>query len=330
MDAEAIVELGSLLYGVSGNKHKVLQKNVLLRCPFAPYKNEHAHDVDVHPGFSVAIAPDGTSVCHCFTCKEGGSLLFTMTRLQEISGNAFSAALSWTQEHESPEPLVKLHRTHLENEADSLESQSTHKLASKSLPALVVKWQKLIPKYLLKRGLTRKEIKAWELGYDPDKKRATFPIRNINGQLVAVYGRALLANQTPKYWLYTHLSAEITNYFYGEHLLDLTRSLSTGIILTEGPMDCIKMNRVAQNVLALCGTNVTPERRQRLKEWGEPVTLCLDNDPAGISAMQKIAKAINKVVPNVYRIILPQGKDPWDCTEDELKAALKTKSLFLS
>jgi DNA primase len=182
----------------------------------------------------------------------------------------------------------------------------------------------------LKRGLTRKEIKAWELGYDPDKKRATFPIRSIDGHLVAVYGRALLEHQVPKYWMYSHLSAEITSYFYGEHLLDLTFSLPTGIILTEGPMDCIKMHRVTQNVLALCGTNVTEERLQRLKEWRQPVTLCLDNDPAGISAMEKIAKKINKVVPNVYRIVLPQGKDPWDCTEDELRAAVKTKSLFLS
>ncbi len=330
MDADAIIELGALLHGVSNNKHKVLQKNVLLRCPFAPYKEEHAHNIDVNPGFSVAVKPDGTSVCHCFTCKEGGSLLFTMTRLQEISGNAFDAALAWTQEHESPEPLVKLHRTHLEGEANSLEEQDIHKQAAKSLPALVVKWQKLIPKYLLKRGLTRKEIKAWELGYDDDRKRATFPIRNSNGQLVAVYGRALLKNQTPKYWMYTHLSGEVTNYFYGEHLLDLTFSLPAGIILTEGPMDCIKMHRVTRNVLALCGTNVTEERKQRLKEWGQPVTLCLDSDPAGLSAMKKIAKVINKVVPNVYRMILPQGKDPWDCTEDELREALKTKSLFLS
>lgn len=329
MDAEAIIELGALLHGVADNKYKILQKYVMLRCPFAPYKSEHSNNIDVHPGFEISINPEGKSVCHCFTCKAGGGLLYVMKQLQHVSGNAFGPALALTEEFESPEPLVRLNRIK-DVSGNTLDVEAGHKNVAKSLPALVVKWQKLIPKYLLKRGLTRKEIKSWELGYDPDKKRATFPIRSLEGQLVAVYGRALLPDQIPKYWMYSHLSAEITRYFYGEHLLDLTFSMPTGIILTEGPMDCIKMHRVTRNALALCGTNVTDERRQRLKEWGQPVTLCLDNDPAGISAMKKIAKKIHKDVPNVYRVILPQGKDPWDCTEDELRAALKTKSLFLA
>jgi DNA primase len=159
-----------------------------------------------------------------------------------------------------------------------------------------------------------------------------FPVRDFEGQLVAVYGRALMPDQEPKYWLYPHLSADITRYFYCEHKLDLTYQTPTGIVLCEGPMDAIKLLRVTRNVLALFGTRVTQERLDKLKNWDQPITLCLDSDPAGVSAMNKIAKTLKaaKHARSVYRVTLPGAKDPWDTPEDGLLEALEKKALFLS
>jgi len=323
MDTASIIELGEALFG-KDNKYKMLGEGVMLRCPFAPYDPAHAHDLDMTPGFKVKAEEFGQSVCHCFTCKQGGSLLFTMMRLNRMAEGEFDDAVEFVKDKEDADPGVML------DQLDKKQAAKKHigkKTAAEVELSTFVRRCELTPHSYLteERGLQEDELAHWHLGYDKVTKRVTFPVFSQGGKLVAVYGRKLDGFGV-KYLLYDKISAAIDQYFYGEQFLDLT--LDEPIILVEGPLDAVVLSRYFRNVLACLGTNVTKARLKKLKAWRTSVVLMLDSDAAGMVAAKKIAKAISSVVPNVHITRLPSGKDPAECSELELKKAVAERLLF--
>lgn len=324
MDAESIVELGEFLFG-EDNKHKMLSTGVMLRCPFAPYDPAHKHKVDVHPGFKVKVEEYGQSVCHCFTCKNGGTLLSTMHRLNEVSGGEFDDALEFVKECEDASPGVML--DHMEKREAAKKLHQKKKPVEVQLYQLIKKCEKQEHPYLIEeRGLHPHELVHWHLGYDKDRKRITFPVFDQEGNPVAVYGRRL-GEHGVKYLLYDKISASIDGYFFGEQFLDLT--WGEPIILVEGPLDAIVLSRYFRNVLSCLGTNLTKTRVQKLKAWRAPVVFLFDSDAAGRQSAKIGAKAISRWVRPLHIAKLPAGKDPAECDQAELQKALEEKLLFM-
>lgn len=200
--------------------------------------------------------------------------------------------------------------------------------------------------YYLGRGLTRKTITRFGLGYAPDawdlllkhlkeehfsiaemleaglirktqrgsyidtfRKRVMTPIIDIRGNVIAFGGR-VLDDTKPKYINTSDtLIYKKTNELFG---MNLAKDSGTEtLILCEGYMDVIAMHQAGfTNAVAGCGTALTNEQVRLISRYAKEVVLAYDNDEAGRKALDK---AINLFKQTEVKIRVPSlsgGKDP--------------------
>jgi DNA primase len=93
------------------------------------------------------------------------------------------------------------------------------------------------------------------------------------------------------------------------------------LIITEGVYDTIALvNHGFKNAVALLGTNLSNLQYFQLLSTVENVALCLDNDQAGISAMEKIVKTHPNEL-KYYRVDIDKDPDEFlaEHTPEEFK-----------
>ena len=101
------------------------------------------------------------------------------------------------------------------------------------------------------------------------------------------------------------------------------------VVLTEGIFDMMKVCKAGFNGIATLGTCVN-ETRVSLLNKCEEIILIMDNDIAGIRATKDfITNAISCGIPTwkIFVTSLPEGKDPCDCTTEELKSLIESKKI---
>lgn len=204
--------------------------------------------------------------------------------------------------------------------------------------------------YLDKRGLDRDTIDSFGIGYAPDRwdsverelsrasvpanigetagllasrqsgsgsydrlrGRVVFPISDVRGRIVGFGGRALGADQEPKY-----LNTPETPLFkkrealYGfPQALEPIRRRGRAIIC-EGYFDRVALVRAdLSESLATCGTSLTREHGHALRRRTRNVVLLFDGDAAGRKALER---ALENLLPEGLRVrgaALPAGDDP--------------------
>ncbi|MBM3791719.1 MAG: DNA primase, partial [Acidobacteria bacterium] len=202
--------------------------------------------------------------------------------------------------------------------------------------------------YLLGRGLVRETIDLFSLGYSPAggafllealrrkgyepaaplecglvktsedgrmydafRGRIMFPIRDIQGRIVAFGGRALGERQ-PKYLN----SPEGKLYHKGHHLFGLSHSREDikregFAVLVEGYLDfIIPYQHGAKNLVASLGTSLTPQQVRLLGRYTRDVVVSYDPDSAGQAAAQRSLDLFLEEDFRVRVFRLPQGQDP--------------------
>jgi DNA primase len=165
--------------------------------------------------------------------------------------------------------------------------------------------------------------------YDRFRGRLMFPIRDLQGRVIAFGGRAL-GDETPKYLN----SPETSLYSKGQVLYaaDLARAAireRNRALLVEGYVDCLMAHQhgFAETVAAL-GTAFTPAQLAILRRSCEEVVTFFDADAAGQKAAERAAElleagdvgtawAVNRsgpyAAPAPFRLkvaLLPPGFDP--------------------
>lgn len=144
--------------------------------------------------------------------------------------------------------------------------------------------------------------------------RLVLPIAGLDGQVCAMAGRACNWTKTAKFpkWLNT---AESVIFRKREMLYGLGAAhlaCSQGYIaLTEGYLDSIALTKVQVPGMALMGTALSTMQAELLRRMVPKVVLCMDNDKAGIEAMEDISL----MLPGVEVVKfggLADGKDPGD------------------
>ena len=176
------------------------------------------------------------------------------------------------------------------------------------------------------RGFTEDDGRIWEIGWDDDMHRITFPVRKRAGRgLVGCIGRATRKKdvQFRKYYNYWNFSA--SQYLYGEHLLP---EEFEGLILVEGPTDAIRVNRAIRLhgrgtpfekffCVAWLGDQLKEDQARRVLAWRVPVYIFPDNDDngAGQAGARKSVKLLEDRTP-VFVVPTPLGKDPGAIEED--------------
>lgn len=150
--------------------------------------------------------------------------------------------------------------------------------------------------------------------YDRFRDRIIFPIRDVQGRVIAFGGRVLTSGE-PKY-----LNSPETSLFQkGKELYGLyearkaSQSLES-VWIVEGYLDAIALVQTGiTNTVATLGTALTSPHLQRLFRMTSEVIVCFDGDKAGQQAAWRGLEALLPLMQDDYRakfVMLPQGEDP--------------------
>lgn len=158
-------------------------------------------------------------------------------------------------------------------------------------------------------GLIRKGASGgW---YDLFRNRLLFPIRDPKGQVVAFAGRVLDAS-LPKYIN----SPESPLYHKSSLLFGMDMALPAirterSVLIVEGYFDQLALFKAGiKNVVATCGTALTPTHVELIKRHADKVYTLFDGDSAGVKAtFRSMELFLEQRVP-AYVIALPPEHDP--------------------
>lgn len=150
--------------------------------------------------------------------------------------------------------------------------------------------------------------------YDKFRNRLMFPIHDRRGRVIAFGGRAIEADQKPKY-----LNSPETDLFhksnelYGLHLAR-KHSNEDHVIVVEGYMDVIALHEKGIcNAVATLGTATSAQHINHLFKVWDRIIFCFDGDSAGVQAAEKaLITALPLYLDNkiIEFLFLPEGDDP--------------------
>jgi len=305
------------------------------RCPF------HAEKT---PSF---IVSRDRQHYHCFGCGKGGDAI---NFLCEFEGLTFSEALRKLADRASIRLPAMTERDGKEDylRAQLIEFGKFASTFFKNTLDDVLKGS-VARQYLNTRQLKPETIKRFGLGYAPDgwsslldaartagfkepvaeasglvrrgdrdaydffRNRLMIPIRDVSNNVVAFGGRDL-GNGTPKYIN----SPENALYKKSRVLYGLCEGRDAmrrekRAILVEGYFDLMRcFDAGIENVVATCGTALTPEQAGLVHRYVPEVVVVYDADAAGIRAALRGVGLLTDVGLTVRAMTLPDGKDPDD------------------
>lgn len=270
-------------YGLKPNKNK------MLCCPFHPDKNP-----------SMQVYPE-TNTVHCFS----GNCEHTGKAIDQID---FIMLMDKCSKH-----MAILKAKKLIGETIITNVNQNHKtMSNPNLTEIFFKLQEALPRskkaleYLESRNLTQVSEIGYNSGtnYSSMQQCVIFPLKDQQGKVVSLYGRAV--GRDGHYY-----SKDRTGLYPGYPHAE-TRTL----VLTESVIDAATVKKfTTYEVLALYGTNgLTQEHTEaisQLKELKE-VIFFLDGDEAGDNAVSKYKRKLEKLLPHIQlsKVETPQGEDP--------------------
>jgi len=305
-------------------------------CPFHSEKT---------PSFSVHA---GLQFFKCFGCGKGGDVF---TFLMEMEGLSFFEALK-TLAEQNGIPLPRRGPGVMADEDTRLRAAvyQMHEMAQRFFAAELEKPEGAAARaYVERRGLSPKEVAEFGLGFAPGgnrlarmlekeglpleqieksglalksqdgsgyvdrfRRRLMFPLHNESGRLIAFAGRALEAEQQPKYMN----SPETPIYRKSQVVYNLQRAKAAirqqeRAVLVEGYMDAIGVWRAGvREVVASCGTSLTTEQARMIGRHSSAVTVNFDPDAAGRAAAERTILIFLDEGLHVRVTSLPEGLDP--------------------
>ncbi len=165
--------------------------------------------------------------------------------------------------------------------------------------------------------------------------RIMFPIENHFGQVIGFTSRSLSDGQKPKYM--NSIDSFLFNkkdILYGFCTAKCSIKEHNAVILVEGNMDQITLNKYGFiNSVAVMGLALGDKSKERILNLTKNIYLAMDNDEAGIKAMDKINNQLLKdgIIPKF--IDLKPHKDPDDFLEkegaDKFKERMTSAKAFL-
>jgi DNA primase len=303
-----------------------------------PFHNEKT------PSFFVSPAK---GIYKCFGCgKGGGNIEFVM----EHEGLSFREAveelcakfkIDIPKQEQTPEEIqAEKHR----------ESIFAAMLAAQKLYTATKDIEPSLQNFLAQRQISQETAEKFGIGYCKESMsltatgwnrqilaecgieyngtpvfadRITFPIHNINGQVVGFTARAIGSQSGAERLLSgAEVKAKYINtkayqfYNKSEILYNLNRSKheirKQGFaIVLEGQMDVIALDQAGiQNTVASSGTAFTDAQCKLLRKFTDVVVVLFDGDKAGIAALEKSMPNFLSHGFEVYSCILPNGQDP--------------------
>ncbi|HJU41792.1 MAG TPA: DNA primase [Vicinamibacterales bacterium] len=323
----------------------VISDSVSLRKAGTSYKGLCPFHGEKTPSFNVNRE---RGFFHCFGCGVGGDV-FKFVELQEKLGFQ-DAVRHLAARFGIPIPETEASGDQRESAAEREALIKIHEMALAYFrEQLALAGGAKIREYLLKdRGLTQETIDQLQIGYAPPgrdalrqrllkagfsasqavtsglitrrddgsevdrfRNRLMIPIMRDTGTVIAFGGRALEAEQVPKYLnspetpIYTK-----SRTLYG---LNLTKGNVRGnfALIVEGYFDFAQVHQAGGfPVVATCGTALTSQQAQMLRRFAAKAVLCYDPDRAGQTAAERSSELLVSEGFDVNVVQLPGGEDP--------------------
>ena len=177
-----------------------------------------------------------------------------------------------------------------------------------------------LTKHLLKTGFAQALLVKGGLTFEREdrslvdrfRNRLMVPIARDSGSVVAFGGRAVDADQQPKYLnspetpIYTK-----SRTLYGLNLSKAAIRERGFAVLVEGYFDFAQVYQSGQQaVVASCGTALTPQQAALLHRFSGRVVLSYDPDAAGQGAAARSSELLVAEGFEVNVAVLPAGEDP--------------------
>jgi len=148
--------------------------------------------------------------------------------------------------------------------------------------------------------------------YDRFRHRLMFPIHNESGKIIGFGGRALDPGEQAKY-----LNSPETEIYRKSYVLYNLHRAKHGVrqadrvVLVEGYMDVIGVYASGvREVVASCGTALTPHQVQALKRHSTKIVVNFDPDTAGANAAERSINMLLDEGMHVRVLELDGGLDP--------------------
>ena len=148
--------------------------------------------------------------------------------------------------------------------------------------------------------------------YDRFRNRLMFPIHNEAGKIIGFGGRALAAEDEPKYLNSPETPIYKKSYvLYNLHRAKEAIRKDDRVILVEGYMDAIGVTAAGfGGVVASCGTSLTVQQVQALKRHSEKILVNFDPDGAGNNAAERSINTLLEEGMQVHIVQLGRDLDP--------------------
>jgi DNA primase len=148
--------------------------------------------------------------------------------------------------------------------------------------------------------------------FDRFRNRLMFPIHNESGKPIAFGGRALAADDQPKY-----MNSPETKIYRKSHVLYNMHRAKEGIrkldraVLVEGYMDAIGATTAGvAETIASCGTSLTAQQVQQIRRQTQNIVVNFDPDAAGANAAERSIQMLLAEGMRVRIVTLEGGLDP--------------------
>lgn len=173
--------------------------------------------------------------------------------------------------------------------------------------------------YMTYRNLSNEVISCFKIGYDKNEDAITFPVWDINNNLLFITKRKV----TSKMYI---LPEDIEKPVY---LLNFVVGKNYPfVVVCEGQIDALVSWSYGIPAVSLFGAATTPYQINQLKKSGIiNYVLMYDNDTAGRHGASRFKQMINKD-SLVTDIIMPVGKDVGACTKEEFFEILRKNDVL--
>jgi DNA primase len=158
--------------------------------------------------------------------------------------------------------------------------------------------------------------------FDLFRNRAMFPIVDMHGRVAGFGGRSMPGEgdgDGPKYMNSPESPIfQKSKLAFGLFQAQKYVRASDEIILVEGYFDVAALHAAGfQNVVATCGTSLTPEHLALFKRFAKRITILFDGDRAGIAATERAMEVGLDHGMILYGATLPEGLDPDELLFDQ-------------
>lgn len=244
-------------------------------CPIAQWSPDHKFKADNSPSAGAIVASQGNVIWKCFTCKGQGPITNLLRYLETKQKVSYAEIIAYfEQESELPEYEDRF-VTASKLVCEPLEYADLFDPAEKSAEAM---------RYLTDRNISLVTARKLGLCVDTDNHRIVFPVKDRQGRVYGFTGRTMLKDGTPK----------IKDYYFpkSQFILGVEHwNPDYPVIIVEGLFAFARLHELSKgryfpyNIGAIMGSSASPEQIRILVEFGNPVILMLDNDPAGKAGM---------------------------------------------